>query len=355
MALGRTPMTSFNWEVPSVDSIRKDTKPSMLYSILPVVFQNHIPTLPSIRRSLTDVRSRGNHAKSPSTGSEIFEPATPPPRYFSRQNSSQTQLESGATSDTEEIDFRDDLSERERPISSGSLSLPPFPLTESETGISWRYANQGISLMTQAYQESNALARDAADASAVLTRQLYIHAITYLLRGLPSDLSQEETLSLQAAIPECILELQNDTAAHAIITLPQNTSLAQDSKVQNPSILHQITATIVFHTFVMIQFLLPYIKVFAGHVYQWEQEHRVTRRIFNTSISTMDELGRRSVQLSQAICRMNDGKVGQAVNDLTFWWVRGLTGGIQQGISEGVFLLGGDENQGQKGRTEKAG
>ncbi|KAF2176546.1 hypothetical protein K469DRAFT_813046 [Zopfia rhizophila CBS 207.26] len=61
-------------------------------------------------------------------------------------------------------------------------------------------------------------------------------------------------------------------------------------------------------------------------------EHRVTQRIFGKS--TVNELGRRSLQIVQTMCQINGGKVGQAINDLTFWWVRGLTEGIQQGISE---------------------
>ena len=48
--------------------------------------------------------------------------------------------------------------------------------------------------MNQAHQESNALARDNEDASALITRQFYIHGVSYLLRGVPPDLTQEELL-----------------------------------------------------------------------------------------------------------------------------------------------------------------
>lgn len=204
--------------------------------------------------------------------------------------------------------------------------------------------------MTQAYQESNALARDSEDASAVLTRQLYLHGMSYLLRGIPSELTQEEVLSLQAAVPASI---QTDPSVHALIPFAHQTEVTREGPPRNPSILHRITATIVFQTFVLIQFLLPYIKLFIGHAYRWEQEHKVTRRLVNKSITTVDEIGRRGVQLSQTVCQMNDGKVGQAINDLTIWWVQGLTGGIQQGISEGVVMVGNERNQSSKSRVEK--
>lgn len=69
----------------------------------------------------------------------------------------------------------------------------------------------------------------------------------------------------------------------------------------------------------------------------------------------MDELGRRTLQLSQTVCRMNNGKVGQAINDMTIWWVQGLTGGIQQGINEGVVVIGGRETSPKGKRIEKEG
>jgi hypothetical protein len=37
---------------------------------------------------------------------------------------------------------------------------------------------------------------------------------------------------------------------------------------------------------------------------------------------------------------MNDGKVGQAVNEMVVWWVRGVTGGVQQGVEAGLRLEG---------------
>ena len=52
-----------------------------------------------------------------------------------------------------------------------------------------------------------------------------------------------------------------------------------------------------------------------------------------------------SVQLGNTVCRMNNGKVGQSINEFTVWWVKGVTGGIHQGVGEGLVILGVDKQQ----------
>ena len=47
-------------------------------------------------------------------------------------------------------------------------------------------------------------------------------------------------------------------------------------------------------------------------------------------------------QITNSICQMNDGKVGQSINEFAVWWVQGVTGGIHQGGGEGLVLLGVD-------------
>ncbi|KAF2659938.1 DEAD-domain-containing protein [Lophiostoma macrostomum CBS 122681] len=327
-------------------SLKKTTKPSMLNFVVPAVVQSRIPTLPSIRRSVLDFRVRQVQLKSEDENTEgpsesKSRVSTPPPDYSSRPTSylAGASQESLVFTDTEELELDEDITRPSSPRPSSVSSAPPaFPLFESETGINWKYANQGISLLTQAYQESSALAQDRDDASAVLTRQLYLHGMSYLLRGIPKDLTQEELLSLDAAMPATVLEMHADANAHALIQLPPQQDVSTERQPQNPSTLHRIIAATVFQTFVLMQFLLPYIKLFFNAAYTFEREHKVTQRVFSNTVTTVDELGRRGLQLSHTVCQMNDGKVGQAINDFTVWWMRGLTGGLQQGIREGVVV-----------------
>ena len=193
--------------------------------------------------------------------------------------------------------------------------------------------------MNQAHQESYLLAQNGADGSATLTRQLYMHGLTYLLRALPNDLTPEERMSLQAAIPTHLLEPPASPPSDTLVRLSQSPGVARRETLQDTSLLHRLTAMVVFQAFVFLQFLLPYVKLLIGHAYRFEREHKITHRIVNTGLITVDEIGRRGLKLSHTVCQMGDGKVGQAINDLTFWWIRGLTGGIQEGISDGVVMF----------------
>jgi hypothetical protein len=165
--------------------------------------------------------------------------------------------------------------------------------------------------------------------------------MTYLLRGLPSDLTREEAMSLQTALPPSLVAVQNEPCNHTTAS-----SKEESTDVQEPppyaSLLHRITALAVVQVFVMAGFLAPYVKLYAAQAYQFEREHKITQKMVNNGIMAADVVRRRSLQFTRTICQMNNGVVGEALNGWTTWWVRGLTGGLQQGIVEGVSMMGGD-------------
>jgi hypothetical protein len=169
--------------------------------------------------------------------------------------------------------------------------------------------------------------------------------MAYLLQGIPAELSRDECLSLRAAIPAHLISLDHDPDACAPITLPERTAAFDQISARPPSTLQRITASIILQAFILTQCLLPYIKLFLGHVYRWERKHKVTERVLNTGIKSLNQLTGRSVKLSQSVCQMNDGKVGQAINNLALWWVQGVAGGIRQGISEGVGMIENDRTR----------
>jgi len=116
-------------------------RPSMLYSVLPTLVSNHIPTISSLRQSLSDVRNRGAHNKSSSV-IEIPQPETPPPSYSSTpQSGSATPNRLSVALEEADLDFSDDVSER--PVSSSSAHAPLFDAHEASTGIRWKYATLG--------------------------------------------------------------------------------------------------------------------------------------------------------------------------------------------------------------------
>lgn len=116
-------------------------RPSMLYSVLPTVVSNHLPTIPSLRQSLNDVRNRGSYSKSTSVD-ELPQPETPPPGYSSTPPSgSVTPCRLSVALSEADATFVDDASDR--PGSSGSALPQLYHAQETSTGIKWKYASLG--------------------------------------------------------------------------------------------------------------------------------------------------------------------------------------------------------------------
>jgi hypothetical protein len=196
----------------------------------------------------------------------------------------------------------------------------------------------GLKLLTQAYEESTILARAENEGSPALTRGLYLYGVIQLLRGLPKNLSAEEILNIQAALPASVLDRCN-LNVDSLKQVSRRKGSDDNITMQQPSLLHRIVAITVFQLFILLNVLLPYVRLFIGHAYRLERKHRVMQRVFSKSIKAVDDLGRKGIQ---TVCQMNEGKVGQAIHDLTLWWVHGLTGGIQQGVLEGIVVLGAE-------------
>jgi hypothetical protein len=329
-------------------------EPSLIYNVLPTVVQNRIPPIPSLRRAISDMRARkggfGVNAESI--------PDSPPPNYTTNPSSAVSR--SGENSNRSSVVFSDgDTSANDGyfghlgHLGSEYNTPPVFSISERRTGINWKYAKQGmpetlrthdatddpkgVSLSMQAHSESHILARNYDETSASLTRQLYIHGLAYMLRGLPVDLTSEETVSLQAAIPESLVHIQDVPCTHTEATPTQKPNAQRFP--YHASLLHRITAVLVFQAFVLIRFLVPYITVFVAHAYQFEKEHKVTQRLVNNGILTAEFLRCKTLHLSRTVCQLNDGKIGRALFDLTLRCVEGLTGGLQQGIEEGFEIM----------------
>jgi hypothetical protein len=199
----------------------------------------------------------------------------------------------------------------------------------------------GLSLLSLSISESNALSQkpESPAASPSFARQLYIHALTYLIRGLPTDLTTEEGLSVRSALPPGIvaplrIEL---TGMEASSFHNSKDGIGRGTKETQPSVLHRTLATSIVNIFILIQFLLPYIKVVLRAAYEYERSHRISEKVLASSIGTVDGLGRIGMRGGGAI--WSSGfvlGVGEVVN----WIVDGVSGGIQEGLGEGMARVG---------------
>lgn len=193
----------------------------------------------------------------------------------------------------------------------------------------------GLSLLSLAVEESSMISEDAQFGNPGFARQLYLHALTYLLRALPTDLTTEEQLSVRSALPAGVVEpLQFEVNAGY-----NSRNLSGDADHQ-PSLLHRTLASTIVQLFILFQIILPYLKYLLSAAYQYEREHKISEKVLSQSIDTVDTIGKRSLSITGAIYGMGDGRVGQVITNAASWFVEGVTGGIHEGVGEGMVIMG---------------
>lgn len=118
---------------------------SMLYTVLPAMLQERIPSLPSIRRALSDMRSSSRALSTLKNTSDVSLPRSPPPGYTSRPVSAVLSQHSSSYNSIDNTVEDEDLYEEalSEHASSPMSTPPPFTVSELRTGIRWKYANQG--------------------------------------------------------------------------------------------------------------------------------------------------------------------------------------------------------------------
>ena len=106
------------------------------------------------------------------------------------------------------------------------------------------------------------------------------------------------------------------------------------------SYLHKVLASTIVQLFILLRFILPYAKLLLRQLYEYERTHRITERILTTTLDAADGLGKGSVNIGTAVCKLKEGRVGAALSNLAAWWMEGVAGGIYEGVGEGMIHLG---------------
>jgi hypothetical protein len=123
--------------------LTESKKSSMIYNVLPAIVQSRVPAIPSLRRALSDFRGRTVPDKNELEDSEPM-PLTPPPGYTTWPGSASS---STTNSNRNSIAFSDGevtIQEDACEHPESAYSTPPsFRVSETRTGVNWKYANQG--------------------------------------------------------------------------------------------------------------------------------------------------------------------------------------------------------------------
>lgn len=219
-------------------------------------------------------------------------------------------------------------------VSSSSRSASPASPHSSHNGpinLDWKYINQGRTLLSTAVSEAHSSPQ--SHNSLALSRQLYIHALTYLLQALPPDLTVPETTYIRTALPPH-LSAPNPEPQQALIPAPPT------PQQRPPSLLHRLLASIIIHLFLLLQLILPYLIHFLRRAYQYERTHHVTERVLVTGIEAADALGRRGADVVSTLLWKGDRRVGDLRVGGLSWWVDGICGGFQEGVGVGMARIG---------------
>ncbi|ESZ89780.1 hypothetical protein SBOR_9840 [Sclerotinia borealis F-4128] len=307
---------------------------SMLYSMLPTIVQSHLPRIPSIRSSV-NIYGLVSGRKSGSTVSG----ATTPGSICSSSSMTLVGARTSVSSEGESMDsyFPEEslFSDEEIPQAPRNRQLQIMGSSETtKSGIGWKFANQGYNLLALAFEESSAVSQNTRFSNISLARQLFIHALTYLLRALPSDLTTEETMGLKTAIPKEVVELLQEES-NTSETFP-NSALGN----RPPSLLQRSVAATIIQLFLLFQFILPYLKYVLTSAYQYDRSHRISEKVLSRGFVTVDTIGKSSLAVTGAIYGIGDGKVGEALTKAAAWVIEGVTGGLHEGVSEGLVMLG---------------
>jgi hypothetical protein len=155
-------------------------------------------------------------------------------------------------------------------------------------------------------------------------------------------MSTEEQLSIRGALPPGVVEplrLDVNSRFNTHITSPPS---------DQPSILHRTLASTIVQLFILFQFVLPYLKYLLSAAYQYDREHKISEKLFSQGIETVDSLGKTGMNFTTAIYGMGDGKVGQMITQTAAWFLEGVTGGIHEGIGEGMVIIGAAPRRSQR-------
>ena len=176
-----------------------------------------------------------------------------------------------------------------------------------------------------------------------LVRSLYINALLYLLDALPKDLTSDEAHALQSRLPEPIKVAIPALPASADEQGPADGKQSRFVRARcpgQPSYLHRILSTTIVCCFLIIQFLIPYVKLVVRNLYQYERSHRITERVIAALLKIADSLGKGSANFGSTMMGLGKGRVGAAASSFAAWWIESVVSGIYDGVGEGMVMLG---------------
>ncbi|PGH28127.1 hypothetical protein AJ80_00017 [Polytolypa hystricis UAMH7299] len=241
---------------------------------------------------------------------------------------------------------------------------------EPDTGIRWNRVAPGFNLLRNAGYEAKQL-----DPDTTLVRSLFITSLKYLLDAMPLDLSDTEASGIRERIPSNLRSSECDTCSNVVDSSSSSSSSGEsgnkrprrrrrhhhhhrgegdDEMAQGaaPSIVHRVLASGIVQFCVLLQFLIPYVKILFARVQRSERVRQVAVGAVGWGVSVIKGLSSGSadgggVGGRSSVFQVGDGRVTDALWNVVWWWLVAVSGGVFEGIGDGASILGGMDKGGE--------
>lgn len=211
------------------------------------------------------------------------------------------------------------------------------------SGVNWRFAKQGKqepsnSIVgnckvirnrtmhgTAKHQSKYNSTSDNTDASYV--RQMYIQGLSFLLRGLPQDMTVDEQILVKGALPHQVLQpLQ--------ITKIDDSSPEQVPLLESRSLLQRALSSSIVQGYVVARAIVPRVASISTKVYKFEQDHKIKTNAAVSDVIMANQMDRSGLVLGGKLLQLADALAGGIAKSAALWCVHGVAGEVQDGVCQ---------------------
>ncbi|KAI4223408.1 MAG: hypothetical protein L6R36_005431 [Xanthoria steineri] len=203
-----------------------------------------------------------------------------------------------------------------------------------------KYAQQSLLLL------QSSLHQHAQDPT--FARQLYIHAVVYLLQGLPpsSSLSDSEKTSLGSALPRCLIlpssstsrhnnhddesrssapgrKSGQDSAANKTLSSPDDDEDGNQTKTTTipATLLHRALSSTILLLIICVHALTPHLLALSAALRHYDREYNIQARVWGF--------------LAALARRVWDGLMATVDPHCLIWFAAEVSAGVAEGWREG--------------------
>ncbi|KAA8651528.1 uncharacterized protein ATNIH1004_000418 [Aspergillus tanneri] len=217
---------------------------------------------------------------------------------------------------------------------AGGTLRPVTSKHEVVSGVRWNRVHPALNFLQNAAYEAQ-----QSHCDRRLVRSLYINALGYLLDAAPKDLTSEESARIRRNLPDKVkFTLPTAEMAPHAAGFPNQQSSARYQ--HGRSYLHRLLSSGIIWLFIILQFLMPYIKLLLRKLYQFERSHHITERTIAATANAADSLTKGGFTLGSCTLSLREGQLGTTVSNLAAWWIESVAGGIYEGVGEGMMIMG---------------